>query len=134
MARQASSKMGGMFGVVLAIVVVGAIIGTPFYIGLLQDDRSANNAKTLNGIQTVRRAVMNLDESLARLQVAGSTPADVAADVKLEIPADAKSKLQAATMSLQQVEQRDRDRGTTIDDKQIAVGMPNAGNIKSITQ
>ncbi len=134
MARQASSKMGGMFGVFLAIVVVGAIIGTPFYIGLLQDDRSANNAKTLNGIQTVRRAVMNLDESLARLQVTGSTPADVAPDLKLEIPAEAKSKLQAATMALQQAEQRDRDRGTTIEGKQIAVGMPNAGNIQSITQ
>jgi len=133
-ARQASSKMGGLFGIFLAIVVVGAIIGTPFYIGLLQDERSASHAKADADVQTVRRAVINLDESLARLQLAGSTTVDVGSDIKLEIPAEAKSKLQAATTALQQVEQRDRDRGTTIEEKQIAVGMPNAGNISAITQ
>lgn len=132
MARQASSKMGGLFGVVLAIIVVVAIVGTPFYIGLLQTDHSATSAKTLDDIQLVRRAVMNLDESLAQLKTARVTSNDSAADVSYEISADAKQSLQQTTSMLQQVAQRDRDRGTTIDGKTIAMGTPNANSVTAI--
>lgn len=62
-----AGKPGGILGLGLAIVLVGAIAATPFYLGFLRSEDQAFSAAAANDSDTIRRAVANLDHELALL-------------------------------------------------------------------
>jgi hypothetical protein len=59
-----ASAAGAIIGVVVGVALVGGIAGTPLYLANLQTDQGALDAAVQGDIETIRRAVLNLDSRL----------------------------------------------------------------------
>ena len=133
MARQATSSLGGIAGVFVGVVIIGALVATPIYISSLSTDSARLNSETGDAVETVRRAVLNLDEHLLRVSrlSAASEPAD-APTGPVEIPDADRAALNQLTQRLQQAETRDAERGTQIDSQRVPTGPARPDQLKSI--
>ncbi|MCB9858268.1 MAG: hypothetical protein H6818_21505 [Phycisphaerales bacterium] len=121
MARQASSSIGGIAGGLVGILIIGALIATPFYISSLGSDRAQLSNDTAAAVETVRRAVLNMDEHLARISNLSAKTAefgDVEGDVT--IPKERLDELQRMSQSIRRAESADTERGTEIEDVRVA--------------
>ncbi|MEE8386637.1 MAG: hypothetical protein V3S01_12055, partial [Dehalococcoidia bacterium] len=65
MPERGASAAGAIIGVVLGLALVGGIAGTPLYLADLQTDQGALDAAVQGDIETIRRAVLNLDSRLS---------------------------------------------------------------------
>lgn len=130
-------KAGGIFGLVIAIVLVIALAGTPFYLGLLQSPERRLDDVVSPNAEIVRRAIANLDHELAVLSymytsadsdgLDRSTAAQIGRDHPDLFTGAAMRDLEKATGVLTAVSQRDTQRGTTIPDRSGGLrGTPSA--------
>ncbi|MCA9254602.1 MAG: hypothetical protein KDA33_03150 [Phycisphaerales bacterium] len=120
MARQASSSIGGIAGGFVGVLIIGALIATPIYIGSLGSNRAQLSDKTADAVETVRRAVLNMDEHLVRIanlseQTAGL--GEVEGDVA--IPQERLAELQRMSQSIRRTESADQERGTELADIRV---------------
>lgn len=135
MARQASSSIGGIAGGLVGVLIIGALVATPFYISTLGNDRARLSAETSDAVETVRRAVLNMDEHLVRISNLSERTAkfgEVSDDVT--IPKERLEELQRMSQALRRAESTDAERGTEIEGVRVqAAGGANrpAANITS---
>jgi len=120
-ARQASSSIGGIAGGFVGVLIIGALIATPIYIGSLGSNRAQLSDKTAEAVETVRRAVLNMDEHLVRIanlseQTAGL--GDVEGDVT--IPQERLDELKRMSQAIRNTESADQERGTELADIRVA--------------
>ena len=120
-----AGKPGGFLGLTLAIVLVGAIAATPFYLGFLRAEDRALAEAVSDDSEAIRRAVSNLDHELALLDYmlhSGDDPDSIDAAVHFRFgqarqgiwPQELMRDLDTVVDELTQVEMRDADRGTTV--------------------
>lgn len=120
-----AGKPGGFLGLALAIVLVGAIAATPFYLGFLRSDDRALSAAVSDDAETIRRAVSNLDHELVLLNHmlhSGDDPDSIDAAVHFRYAQThpdiwnqgVMRDLDTIVDELSQIERRDADRGTTV--------------------
>lgn len=119
-----ASKPGGIVGLMIALIVVGALAGTPFYLGMLQSEPRALDAAVEEDVEAVRRVVLNLDEHLAavsKMSEAPGNPEPLSAEeldrLTREEPDDVFGKqfvrdLDVTADLLRSIEKKDADRGT----------------------
>lgn len=117
-------KAGGIFGVIVALVLVAALAATPFYLGLLQSPERALDARVEADAERVRRAVATLDHELAALSAMyASVPnGDFDRDAAYRFAAEHPGIFPKSFMTginklvdyLEDFEARDRQRGTTV--------------------
>lgn len=131
MARQASSRIGGIVGIAIGLIVVVAIVATPVYIGVLQNHRSRVGSEVSSKVESIRRTILNLDENLLRLRSYSVDTADEPV-TDFEISADAQGSLNATASALQRVEQADAERGTEMADLRVAQGKPQAQSFSQL--
>lgn len=67
MGNKPKAGLGGIVGVMIGVVIVGAIAATPFYLGMLESNERALRAAAQDDVELIRRAVMNLDGHLAAI-------------------------------------------------------------------
>ncbi len=60
-------SIGGVAGLVLGLLVVAGIVGTPLYLSQLQTDQQALNAAVRDDVEEVRRAVLHLDAHVSAM-------------------------------------------------------------------
>lgn len=132
MARQATSSIGGIAGGLVGVLIIGALIATPFYISSLGSNRAQLSNDTSNAVETVRRAVLNMDEHLVRISNLSARTAefgDVEGDVT--IPKERLDELQRMSQSMRKAESNDSERGTEMADIRVqptgAANRPSAG-------
>lgn len=122
MAKSTESAVGGIVGFVLAIVLLGGIAGTPFYLAQLRSDSDSLDAAVQEDVEAIRRIVAHIDEHLsAAKDIRDSaeedslvTPESVA-DLEAGNPnlyAYVIKLLKPTTDALQKAIQADRQRGT----------------------
>ncbi len=70
MAKNASSSVGGVIGLVLGFVVLAGIAGTPFYLASLQSDTRALDGLVHDDVEVLRRVVLNLNTHLDQMATA----------------------------------------------------------------
>lgn len=120
------NRAGVIIGAVLGLILIGAIAGTPFYLRQLQTDDRAVAGRITKDVETIRRAVFNLDphtaltadiyksdvpraaisdEELAELD--GVEPTDI-------FTRDVMQELNRTVQLLQDVESHDSQRGIRI--------------------
>ncbi|HKQ50253.1 MAG TPA: hypothetical protein VJZ71_19425 [Phycisphaerae bacterium] len=123
-----ANKPAGIVGFVVALVIVGALVATPFYMGTLRSDAQALDDAVREDVEAVRRAVLNLDEDLAAyvsMTASVGPPAEEPADEGYRTPPGfpdddpvfKKSLIRDLNQSiemLQRVQEHDRERGTTV--------------------
>jgi hypothetical protein len=137
LAAKTSSGSGIALGAVLGLVLAGGIAATPFYLGRLQAEDVALDAALADDLETVRRAVLNVDAHLAVLKglsdskLAGaSTTAEQAREFAGKpdlFSKDVLGDLEQTTRLLRDTIQRDKERGIEATaEARIAAGPPNA--------
>ena len=123
-----ASKSGVIVGILLALLIVGALAGTPFYLRTLQSEPRALDAAVEQQVENVRRAVLNLDEDIAAtvsMTASAEKPRDKSADnVYRTGPGDPSDDpvfskelirdLNSTIELLQRVQEKDKERGTTV--------------------
>ncbi len=136
MAKESSSFVGGLLGVVVGVVLIGGIAGTPFYLDMFMPDGRAIDLESEGDVETIRRVVLNLDQHLASIEdVEGLLGDDliVTPDVAAELAAadegvfsDAMMKSLDTTASmLRRAQAHDKDLGIE-NPISIQSGKPNA--------
>lgn len=73
MATKTKSGSGGMFGVLIALLIVGGVAASPFYLGFLRSDERALSDAVAGKIESIRRDVLALDPSLAMVKDASES-------------------------------------------------------------
>jgi hypothetical protein len=66
-AKEPSSSIGGVLGSILGLVVVAGLVGTPAYLAYLETDERALEIGLQDPVETIRRAVLNLDEKVGAM-------------------------------------------------------------------
>lgn len=136
MAKTSDNRLGGLLGAIVAVVVIGAIAGSGFYIGYLQSDAQKATTAVADPVERLRRVVLNLNEELTAV---GDTYAAVSEDSAIGDPAveqiltdkpevfnkDATENLNQTSQLLSKVQSEDATRGTVIEGPGIASGKPN---------
>ncbi|MFH1416970.1 MAG: hypothetical protein ABII12_01600 [Planctomycetota bacterium] len=136
MAKESSSFVGGILGVVIGVILIGGIAGTPFYLDMFMQEERAIDKAVEEDVDTIRRAALNLDQHLAAIQdveglleddqvVTGEIAAEVAAahpDVFSDLMMQSLGK--TASM-LRRAQDQDQQRGV---DSAVSIqtGQPNA--------
>lgn len=127
MATNASLSPKGIAAALLGVVIVGALGATPFYLRYLVSPEQQLEQNVDGPIQTVRRAILNLDENLAAISDLHASlgdqakigPAAIKAFQSQEPAALEKelrlSQLNKSTQLLRKAEARDEQRGTKIE-------------------
>ncbi|HWL92524.1 MAG TPA: hypothetical protein VNT79_03235, partial [Phycisphaerae bacterium] len=67
MVRRPPDEVGGLIGIVIGGVFALALLASPFYLSLFQDDAARLDTALAEPIENMRLAVLNLDESLVAL-------------------------------------------------------------------
>lgn len=71
-----TNKSAGIVGLLIALLIVGGLASSPYYLGLLRSDPQALDAAVEKEVEALRRIVLNLDENIAAV---ASMTASVAA-------------------------------------------------------
>lgn len=120
-----AGKPGGILGLGLAVVLVGALAGSPFYLRMLRsDDRALAEAASADS-DTLRRAVANLDHELALLNYmmhSGDDPEGIDSAVGFRFAREnpgiwnreVMRESAALVEELTAIENRDMERNTTV--------------------
>lgn len=132
MATQTNLGVGGIIGGAVGLVIVGALVASPLYLGALQRESRQLDASTADPIERVRRAILNLDESLASIADAHSA---ALAGLKLEssriaelskikglVSPDLTKSMDDSAAALRDLETKDEARGTKIEGGKVAAG------------
>lgn len=131
MARQASSSIGGIAGGLVGVIIIGALVATPIYISTLETDRARLDSETETAVETVRRAVLNMDEHLVRIANLSERMANFGEGAsEVTIPKERLDELQKMSQALRLDESTDSERGTEIADVRVA---PPGGANRSAT-
>lgn len=135
-------KAGGIIGLSLALVLVLALAGTPFYLGMLRGPERALDAAVSDDAEVVRRAIANLDHELALIAYMyagadpkGLDPATVGPIGRSQpdlFEGPALRDLEKASGALTSVSQRDTQRGTVIADRGASLRGP--ANAEAVVQ
>lgn len=67
MANAPKSSFGGIIGIVIAVVLVGGIAASPFYLGKFRAEDAAFSAAAGDNLEVVRRVILDLDQHLGAL-------------------------------------------------------------------
>lgn len=139
MAKGSSFGMGGVAGVALAVVLVGAIVGAPFYVAHLRSETRALDTAVRDDIETIRRCVLHIDENLSALgdirDVAGDdalVDAELAEELEKAHPniySAATRDLEVVTNALRNTRREDERRGITADARPPGGGRPSGGRV-----
>lgn len=137
MATRPTLGIGELVGGGVGLVIVLALIASPLYLGSLQNENRKLDSSAADGIERVRRVVLNLDESLVSL----NESVNAAAETELALDAaridelvrqsdkliaeETKKNLDQSTQALKIVDSADEARGTKIDDGTIQSGTVN---------
>lgn len=135
MANNSNTAVGGALGGGLAILLIAAVAGTPFYLAQLRSGPRSLDDAVQPDIETIRRAVLSLDQNLSALRDLrgaagedGVVSADLVAALEEANPnlyQPAMAALDARTNLLRAAVRNDEERGTVIEGGAIASGKPN---------
>lgn len=123
-----ANKPAGIVGFVVALLIVGALAATPFYLGTLRSDAQALDDAVREDVEAVRRAVLNLDVDItayAGMTASVGPPAIEPSDEGYRTPPGfpdddpvfSKQLIRDLNQSiemLQRVQEHDRERGTPV--------------------
>ncbi len=120
-----AGKSGGILGLVIGLLLVGGIVASPFYLSSLRSEPRALDAAIVDDVESIRRAVLGLDESLAALSDLYETQGDPsvldpdkAGEFGLDhpemFPESLVKELGLSITAIKQVETRDQARGTIV--------------------
>ncbi|MCZ6681594.1 MAG: hypothetical protein O7B26_00315 [Planctomycetota bacterium] len=126
MAKSSNSAVGGVVGFLVAVVLIGGVAGTPFYLGQLRSDSEGLDVAIQDDVESIQRIVGHIDGHLSAVKdirdAAGEdllvSPESVA-DLEGDNPnlfADVLQRLKPTTNALQKAHQADKKRGTEIAD------------------
>lgn len=127
MANKPTSSAGSIIGLVVGVVLVGGIVGTPLYLATLQTDAAALDEAVRDDVETLRRIVLNLNANLEPIQLASKAIAAEGEPRKGDIDEvlAANRKLLAQAEEIVQ-KLRNVRKGEILADRQLAVAQVKA--------
>ncbi|MBN2563068.1 MAG: hypothetical protein JXQ75_19255 [Phycisphaerae bacterium] len=128
MAKKSTPSAGGIIGIILGLVVVAGIAGTPLYLAYLRADARTLDIAVQDDIETIRRVVLSLDDNLSLMSDAyESLGGEAVPDKK-----DMGSLLTANRELLEKAEAAVRRLGTMRQGSESAGAHLGANRIKAI--
>lgn len=120
-----SSKVGGIIGAVVGLVLTGGLVSTPFYLSAIASPQRRLETAARADVETLERLVANLDWNLAvasyiyqsigdEAAFEGDTAVPLARKYPDLLGAELIARLDASKNALERIEKADDDRGTRI--------------------
>ncbi len=137
MAKESGSALGSVIGILIGVILVAGIAGTPFYISMLQTESRGLDQAVDGDVDALRRVVQHLDQNLAAIADAhaivpdDALTSDDAARFKLPPEPPGVSTLDKTRTLLQDVRLADSERGTDIPGVSLPQGGINPGEAVS---
>ncbi len=124
LAEQSPSKLPGAVGAVVGLLILGGLVTTPFYLQPLRDPGRQLDTLVAEDVEIIRRATLQLDADLARLQALYDALGDDALDASaaealLEKNADLFDQetltgFNRTLQALRSLDEKDQNRGTSM--------------------